>query len=208
MEEVDGKAKFDIAKEVVEAVAKKLPEGTHVGLRVYGHRFTALQQKEAETDSELVIPIAPLKPEAFIARVKALRCRGKTPITHSLREAAKDVAGVPAEVELTTLLLTDGGESTRGAKPAEAARQLVAARKGMKLHVVGFDINQDDWKEQLQEVAAAGGGRYFHCAKASELLGALAVATTGASDYALLDKEGKELLKGKLGDRHELPEGK
>ena len=39
-------------------------------------------------------------------------------------------------------------------------------------------------------------------------MGALALATTGASDYLLRDKDGKELLKGKLGDRHELPEGK
>lgn len=207
MEEVDGRPKVDIAKDVIEAMVKKLPEGTHVGLRVYGHRANALQ-KESETDSELLIPIAPLKPEQFIARVKAIRCRGKTPITHSLRESIRDVASVPADVELMTLLLTDGGESTRGAKPAEAARELTASRKGMKLHVVGFDINQDDWREQLEEVASSGGGRYFHCMKPSELMGALALATTGASDYVLRDKAGKELFKGKLGDRHELPEGK
>jgi Mg-chelatase subunit ChlD len=207
MEEVDGKAKVDIAKEVVEAVVKKLPEGTHVGLRVYGHRFNPLQ-KESETDSELLIPIAPLKPDQFIARLKAIRCRGKTPITQSLRESIRDLAGVPADVDLTTVLLTDGGESTRGAKPAEAARELAAARKGMKLDVVGFDINEADWKEQLEEVAAQGGGRYYHCLKSADLLAALAGATTGASDYALLDKDGKELLKGKLGDRHDLPEGK
>ncbi|HEX7900958.1 MAG TPA: VWA domain-containing protein [Planctomycetota bacterium] len=207
MEEVDGKAKVDIAKEVVEAVVKKLPEGTHVGLRVYGHRFNALQ-KESETDSELLIPIAPLKLDQFIARLQAIRCRGKTPITHSLRQSIGDLSGVPADVELMTLLLTDGGESTRGAKPAEAARELTAARKGMKLDVVGFDINQDDWREQLEEVAAQGNGRYYHCKKSSDLLAALAGATTGASDYALLDKDGKELLKGKLGDRHVLPEGK
>jgi hypothetical protein len=207
MEEVDGKPKVDIAKEVVEAVVRKLPEGTHVGLRVYGHRFNALQ-KESETDSELLIPIAPLKLDLFLARLKEIRCRGKTPITHSLKESIRDLSGVPADVELTTVLLTDGGESTRGAKPAAAARELAAARKGMKLDVVGFDINADDWREQLEEVAANGGGRYYHCLKSADLLAALAGATTGASDYALLDKDGKALLKGKLGDRHELPEGK
>jgi hypothetical protein len=207
MEEIDGRPKVDVAKEVIEQIVKRLPEGTHVGLRVYGHRFNALQD-DAETDSEIVIPIAPLKIETFIAHIKALRCRGKTPITHSLRECVKDLSRVPADVEMTAILLTDGGESTRGAKPADAARALVAARKGMKLHVVGFDINQDNWKEQLEEVAAVSNGRYFHCRKASDLMGALSVTTVGASDYILRDKDAREIGRGKLGDRRELPEGK
>jgi hypothetical protein len=206
-EELDGKEKFEIAKEVIESIVKRLPEGAHAGLRVYGHRYTGLQ-KEADTDSELVIPVGPLRPGDFVARVKALRCRGKTPITHSLNETVKDIAGVDRDLELVTILLTDGGESTRNAKPAEAAARLAAARPGMKLHVVGFDINEDDWKEQLQAAAAAGGGRYFHALKASDLLNALAFATVGGSDYAVVDKDGKEVVRGKLGDRHELPEGK
>ena len=78
----------------------------------------------------------------------------------------------------------------------------------MKVHVVGFDINDDDWKEQLLKTAAAGNGTYFHARKSADLLNALSLATVGAAEYTLFDKSGKELFKGKLGDRHELPEGK
>jgi hypothetical protein len=206
-DEVDGREKFEIAKDVVESIVKKLPEGTHVGLRVYGHRFLSLDDK-AETDTELVIPVGPVKAAEFIARVRALKCKGKTPITHSLNEAVGDVARVPDEIELVTILLTDGGESTRGAKPPEAAARLAGSRKGMKIHVVGFDINDDDWKDQLQKTAAAGGGSYFHALKSEQLLTALSLATLGQGEYVLKDKAGVEVARGQLGDSRALPEGK
>lgn len=206
-DDMDGREKFEVAKEVVEAIIKKMPEGTHVGLRVYGHRYTALDER-ADTDSELVVPVGPLKADAFLARLRALKCKGKTPITYSLNETAKDLSGLAADIELATILLTDGEESTRGANPVEAASKLAASRQGMKVHVVGFDIGDDDVKEKLQKVAQAGGGKYFHALKAADLMSALAYATVGQTDYTLLDKDGRESFKGKLGDRHELPEGK
>jgi uncharacterized Zn finger protein (UPF0148 family) len=206
-EEIDGKEKFDIAKDVVDAIVKKLGEGARVGLRVYGHRFPSLEE-QAETDSELVIPVGPLKPMEFMAKVRALKCKGKTPITFSLDQAVADVAKVDTELDLVTILLTDGGESTRGAKPHEAAARLSASRKGMKVHVVGFDIGEDDWREQLEKTAAAGNGSYFHCRKASDLMSALQLVAIGGLEYSLLDKAGKEIHKAKLGDRRELPEGK
>jgi len=206
-DEIDGKEKFDIAKDVVEAIVKKLGEGAKVGLRVYGHRLAAIDEK-ADQDSELVIPVGPLKPMEFMAKVRALRCRGKTPLTYSLDQTIKDLSAVETELDLVTILLTDGGESTRGAKPYEAAARLSASRKGMKVHVVGFDIGEDDWREQLEKTAAAGNGRYFQARKASDLLGALQLVTFGGGEYQLLDKTGKEVHKSKLGDRKELPEGK
>src|SRR6185295_4557114 len=206
-EEIDGKEKFDIAKDVIEGIVKKLGEGARVGLRVYGHRVAAIDEK-ADQDSELVIPMGPLKPMEFMAKVRMLRCRGKTPLTYSLDQTIKDLSAVETELDLVTILLTDGGESTRGAKPYEAAARLSASRKGMKVHVVGFDIGEDDWREQLEKTAVAGNGRYFQARKASDLLGALQLVTFGGGEYQLLDKAGKEVHKAKLGDRKELPEGK
>jgi len=206
-DEIDGREKFDIAKDVVGSIVKKLGAGARVGLRVYGHRLSALDEK-ADVDSELVIPVGPLQPVTFMAKVRALRCKGKTPLTYSLDETIRDIASVDTELDLVTILLTDGGESTRGAKPADAASRLAASRKGMKVHVVGFDISDDDEKEQLEKIAALGNGKYFHARKSADLMNALQLATVGAAEYTLLDKTGKEVFKGKVGDRHELPEGK
>ncbi|HUR38775.1 MAG TPA: VWA domain-containing protein [Planctomycetota bacterium] len=206
-EEIDGKEKFDIAKDVIDAIVKRLGEGARIGLRVYGHRVPSLDEK-ADTDSELVVPVGPLNAATFMGKVRSLKCKGKTPLTHSLMETIGDVAKVDTELDLVTILLTDGGESTRGSKPYEAAAKLAASRKGMKVHVVGFDINEDDWKEQLEKTAAAGQGQYFHVKKSSDLLSALQLVTVGSTDYVLKDKTGKEIHRGKVGDRRELPEGK
>jgi len=206
-EEIDGREKVDIAKDVIEAIVKRLGEGARVGLRVYGHRYDALNEK-ADVDSELVIPVGPLKAASFMAKVRSLKSKGKTPLTYSIDEAIKDIAGVDTELDLVTIILTDGGESTRGARPFEAAARLAASRKGMKVHVVGFDINEDDWREQLEKTAAAGHGQYFHVKKSSDLMSALQLVTVGSTDYVLKDKAGQEVYRGKVGDRHELPEGK
>ncbi len=206
-EEIDGREKVDIAKDVIESIVRRLGEGARVGLRVYGHRYDALNEK-ADVDTELVFPVGPVKPDVFMAKVRSLKSKGKTPLTLSIDEVIKDVAGLDSELDLVTVILTDGGESTRGAKPYEAAARLAAARKGMKVHVVGFDINEDDWREQLERTAAAGNGKYFHVKKASELMSALQLVTVGAGEYALFDPAGKEVARGKLGDRRELPEGK
>jgi uncharacterized Zn finger protein (UPF0148 family) len=206
-DEMDGKEKFQIVKEVVESIVKMLPEGANVGMRVYGHRRTALD-KDADLDSELVVPMGPIHHEALLAKVRALKCKGMTPLTLSLDEAIKDISPVSLDIDLVTILLTDGGETTRGAKPPEAAARLAASRKGMKVHVVGFDITEEDWREQLEKTAAAGNGQYFHARKAADLLSALQLAVVGAAEYVLLDKAGKEIHRGKLGDRRELPEGK
>jgi uncharacterized Zn finger protein (UPF0148 family) len=206
-DEIDGREKFDIAKDVVESIIKRLGEGAQVGLRVYGHRYDALNDK-ADLDSELLIPLGPLKPAAFMAKVRPLKCKGKTPLTYSMDETIKDIARADPELDLITVILTDGGESTRGAKPAAAAQRLASARKGMKIHVVGFDINDDDEREQLGKIAAAGGGTYFQAKKAEDLMASLSLATVGAAEYRLQDKAGKEVYRSKVGDRHELPEGK
>jgi Ca-activated chloride channel family protein len=206
-DEMDGKEKFQIVKDVVESIARKLPEESLVGLRVYGHRKSALDDN-ADLDSELVIPVGPLNVETFVDRVRSLKCKGMTPLTYSLTEAMKDVSGVSGDAEIITVLLTDGGETTRGAKPPEAAAKLAASRKGMKVHVVGFDIYDDDWREQLEKTASAGKGTYFHARKARDLLNALSLATSGTSDYILRDASGKEFLKGKIGDRQRLTEGR
>jgi hypothetical protein len=206
-EEIDGREKVDIAKDVIESIVRRLGEGARVGLRVYGHRYDALNEK-ADVDTELVFPVGPIKPDVFMAKVRSLKSKGKTPLTLSIDEVIKDVASVDSELDLVTVILTDGGESTRGAKPYEAAARLAAARKGMKVHVVGFDINEDDWREQLERTAVAGNGKYFHVKKASELMSVLQLVTVGAGEYTLLDKAGKEVARGKLGDRRELPEGK
>jgi hypothetical protein len=198
-------SKFDVARDVVRDVIEKMPDGLQVGLRVYGHRKMSLDE-DADADSELLIPFGPLDKSKFLATLKGLKCRGKTPITFSLQQSVEDLASVDEKIELAVILLTDGEESTPGADPVAAAAKLIESRKGLKLHVVGFDIDEQG-RKSLEKIAQSGKGEYFHATKPDELMKSLSLAVGGAADYALL-KDGKEVLRGRLGDRHELPEGK
>ena len=116
--------RFDAARRVVLQVLRGSGEGLEVALRVYGHRFRS-NKPEANTDSELVVGFgAPDRPELEAAVMK-LRCRGKTPLTYSLKESLKDLARA-RNPKRRVVLLTDGLESDRRAKPLQAAAALAA----------------------------------------------------------------------------------
>jgi hypothetical protein len=209
--EVSGKEKFPVARAAIESVLARMPEGTAVGLRCYGHRYTPLD-KRADEDSELVLPIAPLDRKAFVARLTALRAKGKTPMAFSLEQAAAhEVAALAEGAELTIILLTDGRETDKRRSPAQAARALVAANRKarLKVHVVGFDL-KDDLKahEELEAIAAAGGGVYARADDALALEAGVLAATGRQATYVLRNAAGKEIGRGAVGEVRKLPEGR
>ena len=105
---MDGKLKFDIARDAVRALVNDLPPNSNVALRVYGHRKRAVDDG-ADEDTELKIPLAPLDRKKFIATLDALRPRGKTPLALSIEEAVKDI-GRPDHVHLVRRVQGDDTE--------------------------------------------------------------------------------------------------
>ncbi len=204
---IQDRTKFDIAREGVGALVKDLPDGVWAGLRVYGHRKPAIDE-EADTDSALEIPLGPLDRSKFHSKLRSLRCRGKTPLTYSLEQAAQDLAAIPAEASVTVLLLTDGVESTRGAKPERAAEALRKTRAQLRLVVVGFDVNDRREQEHLRAIAAAARGDFIPAPDAETLTRGLVRGIRGGASYVLFDATGAEVARGEFGDRHTLSEGK
>jgi len=211
-QEIGGKAKFDLARAAIEEALAKVPDGTPVGLRCYGHRVGPAD-KRADTDTELVAPIGPLDRKAFLAGLASLRAKGKTPMAYSLEQAAAgEVAAHREGGDLTVILLTDGRETDKTRKPSQAAQTLVAAARGspVTIHVVGFDL-KDDQKahEEMRAIAAAGQGRYFAANDGPALALALERAAGSApAAYALADAEGKEVARGPVGDKRPLAAGR
>lgn len=199
-----GKTKFSVAQDAVCAIVDALPDTSKIGLRVYGHH-RIVREEEAEKDVELLIPIGAIDKKAFTARVRKLDCYGRTPITLSLRETVQDLEAVKEPV--TVILLTDGGESTRGADPAKAAEELVKAHPKAVLHVVAFDVNNANERKQCEAIAKAGRGRCYAALKAEELLEQLKQLFATKLPYELADKDGKKIADGVFGDRRELAEG-
>jgi Mg-chelatase subunit ChlD len=206
--ELDGKTKWDIARNAVGRLIDDLPDTSEVALRVYGHRKRAIEPG-ADEDTALELPLRKLVKKDFLAKLEQLRCRGKTPLARSLLEAARDLAGAAASGPVTVILLTDGGEDTLPRQDPRAAAVEFGKVKGVRLHVVGFDIGREDWSKQLQEIATRAEGHYWPALKAESLYSDLRSAVFGTPrGFAVSAPDGKEAGRGSYGDALRLHEGK
>jgi hypothetical protein len=207
LDQMEGRNKFDVAREAVTTMLADLPDSAEVALRVYGHRKRALEEG-ADEDTALEFPMAKIDRPKLTALIAKLRPRGKTPLALSLSQAREDLASLSGQ-PVTLVLLTDGGEDTRPRRdPVKAAAELHTLA-GLTFHIVGFDINQDQWGRQLRDMAGASGGRYWPAARAKSLQRQLRAAVFGIpDDFALYDADSHEVSRGQFGESKTLPEGK
>lgn len=178
--------KIAIAKEVLSELVGSIPEGTHVGLRIFG----------GCERSRLLVPMGPLDRAYLQAQIRAVDTGGPTPIAFSLEQTKEDFADVPDSKLI--LLVSDGQETCRG-DPVAAARGLIAAGYDLKIHVVGFDIGQNNRaREQLMAIAEATGGLYFDTESSEQLRSALRFLAQ--IPYHVYNQQNEEVLSGNLGE--------
>jgi serine/threonine protein kinase len=206
-QEMDQKERFAVAKDVITELAGRLPEGSWFGLRAFGHRHLPIEPG-SEVDSELILPFGPLNRGRVRSHLGALRVRGGSLLTLSLIEAAGDVAIAPADMEVAVLLFIDGWERNPKADPVPATGDLAGSRMNMKVHVVGFNAEDESVETRLQKMAESGNGRYIRARHREEILSEVVRATLGERDYVLSGTKGEEVARGTLGDRRNLPEGR
>jgi hypothetical protein len=209
MEEVGGVQRHKISRDAMADLVAEMPETTQFALRAFGHRKAANQQG-ANEDTELLVPLGKLERDKVVAALTNLRARGKTPLSLTLSEVAKDVRSTAsADKPTTVVFVTDGGEdNTRPAKtPLQAAEEL-AGIPGVALYVVGFDITRPDWVEQLRNLAARGGGQYLAAQDPQSLLPGLRAAVYRTPEsFVLQDAKGQPVRKAKFKESLKLPEG-
>ena len=162
--QIEGKHKIVIAKEVMTGLVQELPADIRVGLQVYGHR-----NKGDCQDIEILVPVGSDNHQALIQQIEAIKPRGKTPITQSFQQAADQLRSL--EDETTVILVSDGKETCEG-DPCTLVRELREQGTKIKVHVVGFDVTEDE-SEQLVCIAEAGGGKYFSANNTVQLQEAL-----------------------------------
>ena len=162
--QIDGKAKMDVAKEVMADLIDGLPDNVNVGLEVYGHR-----SKGDCNDIETMVDVGAINKQALIDRINSIEPKGKTPIAKSLEMAGQKLGS--AEEETTIILVSDGEETCEG-NACTYIKDLREKGISVKVHVVGFDVGQKE-KEQLSCIAEAGGGRYYTANNADQLKKAL-----------------------------------
>ena len=159
--QINGKAKMDIAKDVVGKVLSTWKPEDDIGLVVYGHR-----EKGSCTDIETMLPPGPLSIRDFMSPVKALSPKGKTPMTQAVRQAAEALKYT--EQQSTVILVSDGLE-TCGADPCAVARELEKSGVNLTVHTVGFGLDDKNAIEQLKCMAEETGGIAVLADSADEL---------------------------------------
>lgn len=161
--QVEGTAKITIAKEVLTVLIRDLPDDAVAGLVAYGHR-----RKGDCNDVEELITLGPLDKGKIVARIQGLSPKGKTPISRSVRLTAERIKHLENE---TTIILVSDGKETCDPDPCGLVKELKSAGIKFVMHVIGFDVTEEE-REQLECMAKAGGGTYYTAGNAGEFLAA------------------------------------
>lgn len=162
--QIDGTAKIDIARGVINDFVKTLDPKLRVGLMVYGHR-----RKGDCADIEELVPAAAGAGRQISEAIATISPKGKTPLTDAVRQAAQSLRY--REEPATVILVTDGLE-TCNADPCALSAELEKDGVDFTAHVVGFDVSKEE-TATLQCIAANTGGKFLTASSATELRDAL-----------------------------------
>ncbi|MBL3618257.1 MAG: VWA domain-containing protein [gamma proteobacterium endosymbiont of Lamellibrachia anaximandri] len=162
--QIKGKAKITIAKAVMADLIRELPTDFQTGLMVYGHR-----RKGDCDDIEMLMPVGPHNAVAMNAKVQGISPKGKTPLSESVRQAAKALRYT--EERASVVLLSDGLETCH-ADPCALAAELAMSGVDFTVHVIGFDITQEE-QTRLRCMADRTGGLFLAASDAQTLRDAL-----------------------------------
>ncbi|MFN3231750.1 MAG: vWA domain-containing protein [Alphaproteobacteria bacterium] len=162
--QIDGVNKIVIAKDVMEGLIRSIPEERRLGLVAYGHRKKG-DCKDIETLADVGAERAKL-----IDQVRALSPTGKTPLSSSVLHAAEDLNYTRNK---STVILVSDGKETCDVDPCELGRMLEENGLDFTVHVVGFDVTEEE-RTGLQCIAEETGGVFLAADNAEELTDALA----------------------------------
>ncbi len=189
--QIEGENKIVIARRVLKGLIDGLPDDQPVGMVAYGHR------REGDcADIELVTPLGPLDKAALKSTVDGLNPKGKTPITASIEQAMEVVKG---SGDATSIILISDGLETCGGDPCERVKLAKDQGLDFVMHVVGFDVANED-VSSLECVAQAGGGQFHSVENADQLGAALEGAVAQPVDVPVGGLSVKVIANGELHD--------
>ncbi len=161
---VDDEPKITIAKRVVGQVLNDLAGKVNMGVMAYGHR-----SKGDCKDIQTLIPLGPVNAKTYMSTIAKVQPKGKTPITDAVRKGAEELK---YREEKATIILVSDGLETCEADPCGLAKDLEAQGIDFTVHVVGFDLSNQD-TSSLQCLADETGGKYLPADSANELNSAI-----------------------------------
>lgn len=162
--QINGRAKIDIAKEVIHKIVPEISQQVKIGLSAYGHH-----RKGDCSDIEILILPGGSSRDELLSKMDSLTPKGMTPIAQSIKKVTDIIRKNEAE---TTIILVSDGKETCAPDPCGAVKALKDSGVKFVLDVIGFDVSPEE-KNQLMCIAKAGGGKYYAASDADSLLLAL-----------------------------------
>ncbi len=156
---VEGKAKIDIAKEVVKKTVANFKD-MELGLMAYGHR-----RKGDCKDIEILTTPTKNNGESISRMVDKISPKGMTPMGNSVLMAAESLKYT--EQKATIILVSDGIE-TCDVDLCELGKKLEEAGVDFTAHVIGFDMTEEQ-TAGLKCLAAETGGTFTSAKNAKDL---------------------------------------
>ncbi|WP_329453479.1 VWA domain-containing protein (plasmid) [Streptomyces sp. NBC_01724] len=172
-DDAGGQTRLAAAKSAVISLLDGTPDGTAMGLRVYGAQYAGTDMGPGCKDTQLLAPVEPMDATtkaAAKAEIEKLKAVGMTPIGHSLKAAAADLGDTgPRRI----ILVSDGEDTCAPPTPCQVARELKGAGIDLVVDTVGFRVGAAA-KKELQCIADATKGTYVDAGDAGELTDRLA----------------------------------
>ena len=172
--QIEGVAKIEIARDVMDTLLGDWTENREVGLMAYGHR-----RRGDCGDIETLVQPGTATRDSILEQVKGITPTGKTPLTDAVERAAKELAYTDRPA--TVVLISDGLESCER-DPCELARALEQGGVGFTAHVVGFGLGADQDDTSLSCIAEETGGTYIQASNAEELKSAMSSVSTAVAE--------------------------
>ena len=173
----EGIARIDAAKSAVAELVGKLPDDTRLALWAYGHQSPTPKHDCRDIERVVAFEAVSGNKDAVLAKTRAIKAQGYTPITYIIKLAADDLGKEDAKPR-TLILVSDGKETCEG-DPCAAAKALANADASLVVHTIGFAVDMAA-KYQLQCIARVARGRYFDAGSTAELASMLSEATKPA----------------------------
>ncbi|WP_240794349.1 VWA domain-containing protein [Bacillus sp. BHET2] len=195
-QDVGGTTKMDAAKEEIKKFVESLPEGTKIGLRVYGHKGSnADSDKELSCNSsEMIYSIEPLEDSKFQSALEQVQPTGWTPITLALNEAKRDLSTFKSENNTNIVYLVSDGIETCDQDPVAAAKELYDSNVKPIINVIGFNVDADG-QRQLKDIADATEGIYENVEDQASLKSELEKIQDVAEAWEKWKSKGKQSIE-------------
>ena len=162
--QIEGKAKIEIAREVIADLLSTADANVELGLTAYGHR-----QKSDCEDIEVLVPVDKGTSADIIKKIKAIIPKGKTPLTAAVKRVAETMH---YQKQRTAVVLISDGVETCDADPCAIGAELAMHGTDFTTHVIGFDIKKEDQKG-LRCLAKNTGGIFIPAGNTQSLQAAL-----------------------------------